>query len=657
MAEADEFGQSETGDSRNLTIDGRYVIDLDQKLADFVNCPAYHVKDTVSPTTDVLALAPPALLPPHASAAVIAKMRAPNLLSVRSFSDATGSLWILCDAPPGNALSEGGTWTETSVLERVIVPIASILHAYNEAGVTHRAIRPDNVFDSGGRSAVCLGPAVTAPPAYFQPDRFEPLTSAICEPAGRGSGTIVDDVFSLGALAAWLLGGCVPYRDDAPGAQLEERFQKGSFAVLAGHLPLSQDVAPLLAAMLSDDPAARPSPRDLLHAADHKGYVVRRAAVATAPIILGSVRIKTARTLAWYAARYRKEFASLLVRGVIERWMSYELGMPQAAGKLALLARDVVLAEDGTIASSATFMELISVIDPTMPLCWSDIWFWPDAIGQLLTTSLAGKSKASVDPSLAVFELIRTGRLDKFALVTSVPTQPTACAMVQTAARQVSIETLADIDRLPYVLNPYLPCLSPRCQNERLTATWALLQWLNTAQDMEVSGATALLDRQMTIFMAVAALRSRLVETFSDLAISKNSWSLDLALLAKVQHLYMTGPLKGIGRKLLPHLTPDLKRWRSRSTRTSRGEQLAVAAGEGDLGLMQKILADPQALRRDQAAYNAARKLENKLKAERERLAHQDTDVPQPMRNEMIRLATAVGVVCAIGSLCAEIVL
>ncbi|MCH4091541.1 hypothetical protein [Acetobacter sp.] len=657
MAGADEFGQSEAGDSRSLTIDGRYVINPDHKLPDFVNCPSYQVKDTVSPTTELLALAPSALLPPQASAAVIAKIRVPNLLPVRSFNDATGSLWILCDAPPGNPLSDGGTWTETAVLERVIVPIASILHAYNEAGVTHRAIRPDNVFDAGGRSAVCLGPAVTAPPAYFQPDRFEPLTSALCEPAGRGSGSIVDDIFSLGALAAWLLGGCAPYRDDAPGGLLEERFQKGSFAVLAGHLLLSQDVAPLLAAMLSDDPAARPSPRDLLHAADHKGYVVRRSTAATAPIMLGSVRIKTARALAWYAARYGKEFASLLVRGVIERWMSYELGMPQAAGRLALLARDAALAEDGTLASSGTLMEIISAIDPTMPLCWNGIWFWPDAIGQLLTSALAGKSTTSLDPSTAVFELIRTGRLDRFALVTTVATQAAACAVVQKAARQVSVETLSDIDRLPYALNPYLPCLSPRCESDRLTATWALLQWLNAGQDTETAGATALLDRQMTTFMSVAALRSRLVDAFSDLAITKNSWPLDLALLARLQHLYMTGPLKGIGRKLLPHLTPELKRWRSRSTRTSRGEQLAVASGEGDLGLMQKILTDPQALRRDQTAYSAARKQEHALKAERERLERQDTDVPLPMRNEMIRLATAVGVVCAIGSLCAEIVL
>ncbi|AQS85667.1 MAG: hypothetical protein ABF876_15535 [Acetobacter aceti] len=657
MAETDEFGQPEAGNGQGLTIEGRYVIDLDHKLADFVNCPAYHVKDTVSPTAEIVALAPPALLPPQASAAVIAKIRAPNLLPVRSFSDAAGSLWILCDAPPGTALIDGGNWTETSVIERVIVPIAGILHAYNEAGVTHRAIRPDNVFDSGGRTAVCLGPAITAPPAYFQPDRFEPLTSAICEPAARGGGTIADDVFALGALAVWLLGGCVPYRDDVPGSRLEERFQKGSFAVLAGHLSLSQDVASLLATMLSDDPVARPSPRDLLNAADHKGYVVRRTPVATAPIVLGAVRVRTARALAWYAARYRKEFASLLVRGVIERWMSYELGMTQAAGRLALLAKDATLAEDGTLASSATLMEIISIIDPAMPLCWTGIWFWPDAIGQLLTVSLAGKSAASIDPSTAVFELIRSSRLDKFALVTTIPMQTAACAVVQKAARQVAVETLSDIDRLPYALNPYLPCLSPRCQNDRLIATWALLQWLNTAQDMEASGATALLDRHMAIFMAVAALRSRLVETYSDLAISKNSWSLDLALLARVQHLYMTGPLKGVGRKLLPHLTPELKRWRSRSTRTARGEQLALAASEGDLGLMQKILADPLVARKDQAAYAAARQQESKLQAERDHLDHTDTDVPSSMRNEMIRLATAVGVVCAIGSLCAEIVL
>ena len=98
--------------------------------------------------------------------------------------------FILCVAPPGPAISATiGTparpWSEAEAIQCLLKPAATGLHALVERGVTHRAIRPDNVFRAGPGEPVTLGPFWAAPPASLQPNVFEPPYSAACLPAGR----------------------------------------------------------------------------------------------------------------------------------------------------------------------------------------------------------------------------------------------------------------------------------------------------------------------------------------------------------------------------------------------------------------------------------------------------------------------------------------
>ena len=100
--------------------------------------------------------------------------------------------------------------------------------------MTHRGIRIDNVFQSRPGQPVVLGSAWAAPATVGQPALFEPPYSAMCLPAGRGEGSIADDVYSLSVLLLCLGLDHAPlaHLDDA--AVVRRKLEVGSYAALLG---------------------------------------------------------------------------------------------------------------------------------------------------------------------------------------------------------------------------------------------------------------------------------------------------------------------------------------------------------------------------------------------------------------------------------------
>ena len=80
---------------------------------------------------------------------------------------------IGCTPPPGPPVSAGlNVWPEKALLDLVLRPIARVLGVLNDRNLTHRAIRPNNVFQSAPGQPVTLGAAWAAPPAMHQPAVF-----------------------------------------------------------------------------------------------------------------------------------------------------------------------------------------------------------------------------------------------------------------------------------------------------------------------------------------------------------------------------------------------------------------------------------------------------------------------------------------------------
>ena len=148
----------------------------------------------------------------------------------------------ICLAPPGPSLGEPQRpWPEAELLDCVLRPAAHVLEQLQERGMTHRGIRLDNVFQSAPGQPVVLGTAWAAPPAMAQPALFEPPYSAMCLPAGRGDGSIADDVYALGVLLLCLALGRAPLAQLDDAAILRRKLEVGNLCRAGGRRTAAAD--------------------------------------------------------------------------------------------------------------------------------------------------------------------------------------------------------------------------------------------------------------------------------------------------------------------------------------------------------------------------------------------------------------------------------
>ena len=148
--------------------------------------------------------------------------------------------------------------TEYDIPRKMIQPLTEGLRHLHTIGVSHRALRPENIFFlDEDMQEIVLGECVTAPPGFDQPIMFEPLERAMTAPAGRGAGTVVDDLYSLGASVVELALGYNPVEKMKNEDLLFRRTNLSSYAATCGNARVPISLLEPLRGLLSDNSRER----------------------------------------------------------------------------------------------------------------------------------------------------------------------------------------------------------------------------------------------------------------------------------------------------------------------------------------------------------------------------------------------------------------
>jgi hypothetical protein len=585
---------SRSGDS---LIANQYAVDRARPLAPVGGLAAFPAIDRASGRTDLIAVQIQRQLAPRPRLMQMLSTPLDGMLAPLAYGSVGDACFAIATAPPGpNLLARPGAWSESELLDCVLRPVARVLEHLQQRSVTHRNIRPDNVFQAVPGQPVVLGVAWTAPAAMAQPALFEPPYSAMCVPTGRGDGSIADDVYALGVLLLCLALGRIPHRNLDEQAVISRKLSLGTYAALAGDDRLPPIIGDLVRGMVAEDPEHRPTPTLLLDPASARGRRVaaRPPRRAQRPFTIANRDVWDARSLAYTMAGEPEAGINALRSGILEYWLRRSLGDAQLASHVEELVRqrNVDAAPGDPDTGSPLLMRAICLLDPLAPLCWRGIALWPDGIGPALGAAMGTDS----DTTSRLQDIIAYEEIGNWAAM-----RADRCdfAMLRVESRQQRSWLQQrgkdnGVQRLTYLLNPLLPCASPLVANRWVARLADLMVALEDVAGRVDHNQTDPVDAHIAAFIA-ARLERRVDSEVVD-ADSKSEEVQCLAplrLLAQIQARLRSGPLPALAGWLADRVGPAIARWHNRQRRGEVRERVTAMVPHGHLTPMLAVLEDP----------------------------------------------------------------
>ena len=114
------------------------------------------------------------------------------------------TMCVVYERPLGGRMTEspfvdGEHLNEYDIPRKIIQPMHIALGEIEALKISHRAIRPDNMFYMDAeRQHLVLGDCASTPPGFDQPAIFEPVARGLASPHGRGPGAVASDYYALG---------------------------------------------------------------------------------------------------------------------------------------------------------------------------------------------------------------------------------------------------------------------------------------------------------------------------------------------------------------------------------------------------------------------------------------------------------------------------
>jgi len=588
----------------------QYAVDRAHPLALVGGLATFPAIDRTSERSDLIAVQMQRQLAPRPRLMQALSTPLDGMLAPLAYGTAGDACYAIATAPPGpNLLARAGAWAEPELLECVLRPVARVLEHLQQLGVTHRNIRPDNVFQSAPGQPVVLGVAWVAPAAIAQPALFEPPYSAMCLPAGRGDGSIADDVYALGVLLLCLALGRLPHRNLDAHAMITRKLSLGTYVALAGDDRLPPIIGDLVRGMVAEDPEHRPTPTLLLDPASARG---RRVAArpphrAQRAITIAGTDVWDSRSLAHIMAGEPEAGINALRSGIVEYWLRRALGDAQLASHVEELVRhrnvDATAGESDT--GSPLLMRVICLLDPLAPLCWKGVALWPDGIGPALAAAMG----ADADTTSRLQDIVTHEEIGNWAAMRADRCDFAVLRLEARQQRSWLQQRGKDngVLRLTYLLNPLLPCASPLLANRWVARLADLMVSLEDVAGRIDHNQTEPVDAHIAAFIA-ARLERRVDSEVAD-ANSKSEEVQCLAplrLLAQIQVRQRSGPLPGLAGWLADRVGPAIARWHNRQRRAEVRDRVMGMVSQGLLMPILAVLEDPAGRSADARGAHAA---------------------------------------------------
>ena len=509
------------------------------------------------------------------------------------------------------AMSEPIAPLSSDVILRGVLPsMARALQAFAGARITHRAIRPSNLFYDGAKREVMLGDAVSAPAAFGQPDSFETIEGAMALPYCRGAGTSADDLYALGVTIVALLLGRDPGAGMEPREMLRAKIERGSFMTLIGQARLPPELIEIIRGLLIDEVRERWTIEDVDNWLQGRRLKPRpqnaSGVMATRPFEFGGRGSYTARAVAHAFAGDAAAAARAIRSTDFEIWLQRSLADEKRSVAVAAVRADGGEARAHAGQDLRLTARTCIALDPLAPIRYGDFAASVDSLGIALLAAFNGRL------SLQTIGEILTARLPQFWLSAQGSLRPELHAMNAAKPFDLMRRFAEDgrlgfgLERVLYELNPMLHCLSPLIQAEHVSEAPQILDALERAAARGAVGET-LLDRHLAAFIA-ARCPQIAKDALDFLNGTPRQRALGtLAVLATLQAAHGPATLPALGKLIAGQASTLVDMFHSRERRARLLTEISKLAGRGTLNDLFWLVNGSSERSRDMLGFAAAR--------------------------------------------------
>lgn len=647
---------NEKNEKKIVLLKERYEINFRAPL-DNLNCngaKAYKVNDRIDTRRELFALVASKDTCPRSSFLPYLKsLDHPNIMKLVEYgiindpNQKTNCIVLIYSIPQGGRvldhLDELNLKANPFKLKHIILGLISAAEALKGYGISHRAIRPDNLFfKNKDMQEIVIGDCAAAFPAYYQPAPYETIESLMAMPAGRGNGSEKNDIYSIGATCLRLLCSKEPLSDLSTAEVIRIKMKKGSFSALSADEKIPTGFVNVLKGLLADDPAARWTFIQTYNFLEGKTPYVPSHNIQEnlkRSMTINGEKCSSAKEVAYNLFLNPNEGWEIIKSGKLLEWVKNGLENEEIYNNI----EKIISQTDESISHDTIIAEVCILLDHSAPIHMRDISVFPDGASKAIFYCMQHNININNFYDLFNSDLIRKWYLE----------QPDLRSPINLSELRININRKDigyGIERIIYELDEDLPCLSPLLGIEYVNTASRLIKALDTNY-ANIKGEIKPYDKNIIAYLR-CKLGKKIDGIILDLNANKESLHISaiIRLYADMQKKYGPALLTNLGQWLCSISKPLIESYHNLKIQKKIEKDLAKIAKSGKIIEICQVLENPEIKEKDLEMYRKVKKDVMALLSEKNKLLTQSSQIIEEAKENAIKFASILAVMTMVAS-------
>lgn len=635
----------------------RFIVDFSTPLVwlDSNGAKAYKVEDKINDKRELFALICSNQTSPRSSLLPYLKsIDNPHLMKLVEYGivsypvDNSRNMALIYETPVGGRVVDSSSnyalRNQPDKFKNTILGLMSACEVLRGYGITHRAIRPDNIYyKNGNREEIVLGDCIASFPAFHQPGSYETIESLVAQKDGRGNGNEKNDFYAIGALMLNLYLGHGLLEEMTDVEIIRLKLKKGSYQALLNNDKVSMQYGNIFRGLLNDNEELRWNYTQTYNILEGKPTNFTNQGSSERPkksLTVNGEKVYTPYDVAYSLLQNTEEAYELLKSGKIMDWIKNGLENEKLTAKVEKLVNTNT---DTSPMHEVLISKLCILLAPNFPIRIKNLSLFPNGAPKAIFYAIKNGENLNAFYDLYNSDLIKLWYSEQEHMRT-----PTNAAEFKAYISRRDMGY--GIDRIMYDFDEDLPCISPLLGDEFVNSAPRILRALDhTYATAKVTSMPY--DRNIMAYLR-CKLGKKIDGILTDLNTSREALqaSAILRLYTDMQNKYGPSQLPNLAKWLVSACMLIIKSYHNLRYQKYLERELLKVHKNGKLYEITDIIENEEARQKDNLDYANALKDANLLISEKNNLVNNSAKWDEEAKLVAMRFASVLAVLSMITS-------